>query len=70
MTKLLHSIDETLEALSIGRTKFYELVADGSLKLIKIGRRSLVSHDELMRYVASLDTKPTTDHDHDPVVAA
>ena len=32
---------------SIGRTRVYELMADGTLKSIKIGRRRLVSYASL-----------------------
>jgi excisionase family DNA binding protein len=72
MTRLLYSMAEAWETLGIGRTKLYALVADGSLKTVKIGRRTLIEHEELVRYVDSLSTKPTSDHDqnHGPVVAA
>ena len=38
---------------------FYELVAKGDIKIIKIGRRTLVAQDELERYVASLQNAVT-----------
>jgi excisionase family DNA binding protein len=70
MDKLLHSIDETLETCDIGRTKFYELVAAGELKTVRIGRRRLVSHDELQRFVAALESQAASNHDHHAVSAA
>ena len=39
---------------NIGNTKFYEEVAAGRLKLIKMGRRSFATPAELKRYVAAL----------------
>lgn len=40
--KAAYSVKETLDLLSIGRTKFYELVDQGDLKIHKLGTRSLV----------------------------
>jgi excisionase family DNA binding protein len=36
------SVTETMRALGIGRTKVYELINVGLLKVVKIGRRTLV----------------------------
>ncbi len=57
--KLLHSVPEACVLLGdIGRTLFYDLVAAGRLKLVKIGRRSFVADGELRRYAASLSDEP------------
>lgn len=40
--KAAYSVKETLDLLSIGRTKFYELVDRGDLKINKLGTKSLV----------------------------
>jgi excisionase family DNA binding protein len=40
--------------LSIRRSKFYELLADGSLKGVKIGAKRLIPADEIERFVAKL----------------
>jgi len=42
MDPITVSVDEARKALGIGRTKFYELVGEGRLKTLKIGRRTLV----------------------------
>jgi hypothetical protein len=42
LVKVAYSVTETLELLSIGRTKFYELVGSSDLKITKLGRKSLV----------------------------
>ncbi len=54
MTRLLHSIPDAAEQLGIGRSTTYELIVAGQLKTVKIGRRTLISHDELQRYVRDL----------------
>lgn len=35
-------IIDTARALGVGRTKIYELINEGKLKTVKIGRRTLV----------------------------
>ncbi len=52
---LLIPIKESRRLLGgIGHSKFYEEVAAGRLRLIKMGRRSFLSPDEIRRYVAAL----------------
>ncbi|MHA6509523.1 excisionase family DNA-binding protein [Tessaracoccus sp. Y1736] len=51
---LLHSLTDSFNRLGIGRSKGYEEIAAGRLRVIKIGRRSLIAETELQRYVASL----------------
>ena len=54
MTRTLYAVPETCQRLSIGRSTLYELIADGQITAVKIGRRTLIPHEELERYVASL----------------
>jgi excisionase family DNA binding protein len=58
--RMLYPIPEAAQKLGIGRSKFYELVESGDLHVVKIGRRALVPHDELVRYVDHL-THPAGD---------
>lgn len=52
----LHPVPEAREILgNIGHSKFYEVVRAGELRLVKIGRRSFVTDDELRRFVRSLE---------------
>lgn len=51
MEKLLHSVPEALETLSLGRTKFYEEVRAGRITIVKIGDRSLVPYSSLQQYI-------------------
>ncbi len=53
--RLLHPIPEARKMLGdIGHTKFYQIVGAGKLKLVKIGRRSFLTDEEIRRYAASL----------------
>ena len=42
---------DAARALGIGRTKLYELINDGKLKTVKIGRRTLVKADSIRMLV-------------------
>ena len=51
----LYPIPEAQEQLGgLSRSKLYQLVKSGRLKLVKIGRRSFVTRDEITQFVASL----------------
>ena len=54
LVKVAYSVTETLELLSIGRTKFYELADSGDLKITKLGRRSLVYAIDLVALLKKL----------------
>lgn len=51
MDTLLCSIPEAARALGLGRSKVYELIGDGRLETVNIGRRRLV-RTESVRAVA------------------
>lgn len=40
--------------LGVGRSTLYELIALGLIVPVKIGRRTLIPHSELERYVSTL----------------
>ena len=55
ITPLLHTIPETQKLLGgLSRTFVYELLGSGQLKSVKIGKRRLVPHDEIVRLVELL----------------
>lgn len=56
--RLLYTPEEAAEALAIGRSTLYELMADGAVKYIKLGRLRRIRRADLETYVASL--APTT----------
>ncbi len=49
-SKLL-SVKETEEALNLGHTKVCELIADGDIESIKIGRRRLIRPEAIDRFI-------------------
>lgn len=51
MTKLAYSVNETLGLLSLGRTKFYELVESGEIKTAKVGKKTLVLASEIQAFL-------------------
>lgn len=54
MTRLLHPITDAAEVLGIGRSTLYNLITNGDIAVVKIGRRTLIAQDELERYARSL----------------
>jgi excisionase family DNA binding protein len=50
----LLSVEEGRRVLGVGRTTVYALVAEGRLRLVKIGRRSFLVAAELDGFIASL----------------
>lgn len=58
MVRLLHPIPEAADVLGgMSRSTLYERIAEGDIKSVKVGRRTYIAHDELVRYVRSL-TEP------------
>lgn len=47
MENLLCSIPEAASALGLGRSKLYQLIGEGRLKTVTIGRRRLVRMDSV-----------------------
>jgi excisionase family DNA binding protein len=45
-------IPTALKMIGLGRSKFYELVQEGEIELIKVGRTSLVLVESLHTFVA------------------
>jgi len=52
--KLAYSVPEAAELLSICRRTCYELMTSGRLRSVKLGRRRLVRHSDLVAFVESL----------------
>lgn len=55
MEKLLVSILDAADALSVGRTSIYELMRSGQLETRKMGRRRLITAESLRRLVEKQD---------------
>ena len=52
MEPIATTIKETARALGVGKTHVYELIRQGRLEKIKLGRRSLVKVESIRRLVA------------------
>lgn len=49
--KLAYRIDEAVKASGLGRSFLYERMSSGDLPSVKVGRRRLIMHDDLMRFL-------------------
>ncbi len=54
MDKMLLTVDETADALGIGRTHLFKILASGEIGSVKVGRLRRIPATELERYIASL----------------
>ena len=55
MDRLLVPLDEAMHQLGdIGRTKLYELIDDGEIVRVNVGRRSFVLSESIAAYVDRL----------------
>ena len=45
------TVEGALKATGLGKTKLYELIAQGSLSTVKVGRRTLVKTDSIRALV-------------------
>ena len=52
MDQLLYRADEVAKVLGLGRSKTYELMADGTLPVVRIGKSVRVPADALRRWIA------------------
>lgn len=52
-SKLAYSIPEAASAISIGRSKIYELIAEGRLETRKIGKRTVIPAASLRQLLES-----------------
>lgn len=55
MEKLLFSIADAAQALSLGRTSIYELIRSGELETRKMGRRRLITAASIRRHAGETD---------------
>ena len=50
----LFTVSETIQLLHISRGNLYRLIAEGKLKPIKLGKRTLFSEQELEAFIEKL----------------
>ena len=56
-TRLAYGVKAFCAEVGIGRTKFYQLVHDGQIKVVKLGSKSLVTGEEASRFLDTLEQK-------------
>ena len=54
--RMAYRVREAADVLAISRSRFYELVAEGRIRILKEGARTLVRRRELERYLDDLET--------------
>ena len=54
METLLISIPEALARIGIGRSRLYEILAEDSIRSVKLGRRRLIDVSSLRAWAAAL----------------
>lgn len=55
LNKLGYSVNELLKLLPIGRTRLYQAVKDGDLKLTKYGKRTWFLAKDVSEFLAKLE---------------
>lgn len=61
----LLTINTIEEITGLGRTKIYEEIASGKLRIVKVGRRSLITPKNYMMWMDSLES-PHGANDNEP----
>ena len=52
--KLSYSINDACDEINCGRTKIYQEIAAGKIKVRKLGKRTIILEDDLQSYLNSL----------------
>lgn len=59
LERMAYRVKEAAEVLAISRSRFYELVSAGEIRILKQGARTLVRHSELQAYLDRLEAAST-----------
>lgn len=54
--KLMYRVEETVELLSISRSRIFELLRSGRLRSVTHGRSRLIPHSALLEFIEDLET--------------
>ena len=54
--KLLFTVEEAAEVLSLSRTRVFQLISDRQLGAVKVGGRRRITYQALEDFVAALDS--------------
>jgi excisionase family DNA binding protein len=52
--QLAYSVEDFADVLAIGRTKAWQLVRKGDIPVRRIGRRTVILREDIIKYVESL----------------
>lgn len=55
MATQLYSIEEAAQRCGLGRAKFCQLIADGTVLSVKVGKRRLISDTAISDFIARLE---------------
>lgn len=55
MEPILVSVNDAATTLNLGRTSIYQLINQGQLETVKIGRRTLIRVESIRRLVGKQD---------------
>lgn len=58
--RLAYSIREAADAIGVSRSSMYLEIAEGRLRVRKVGRRSVISDADLSTWLATLPAKSST----------
>lgn len=68
MQRLVYTIPQAAEATQTGKTKLYAEIKAGRLRIAKVGRRTLIRHEELRRWLEQCEGEANP-HDFQMIVA-
>jgi excisionase family DNA binding protein len=51
----LHSVEDVMGRLRLGRSKTYEVLGNGQLRSVKVGRRRLISEAAIVDFINRLE---------------
>lgn len=55
-SRLTLTVDEAISTLGVGRTMLYELLSDGSIRSIKIGKKRLVIIESIREWIIDMES--------------
>jgi excisionase family DNA binding protein len=50
---LAYGVNDAAKRIGVGRSTLYQLIRDGQLRSIRVGRRTLIPDEDLRRIIAS-----------------
>lgn len=48
---MLYTVKQTIKQLGIGRTHLYSFIKSGELPVVKLGRRTMIEREMLVRFI-------------------